>query len=129
MQQAGVEVDEQADLHFCNPQIGKKLRFKDGVKPLNALQLQDYRLFNNEIEPMLANDITPIHDRNGHLPLERYPGKIQLNSQGRLIDGFEKPGSKLAMHLNRTTDNLLGQFIVFCQFFVFLLSVPLCLRG
>lgn len=108
MQQTGVEVDEQADLHFCHPQIGQKLRFKDRVKPFNAFQLQNYRLFNNEIEPMLANDITPVHDRNSHLALESYPGKTQINSQGRLIDGFEKPGSKMAMHLNRATDNLLG---------------------
>ena len=108
MQQPGVEVDEQADLHFCNPQIGKKLRFEDRVKPLNTLQFQNYGPFHNQIEPMLANDITSIHDGDCHLPLESYPGKIQLNSQGRLIDGLEKPGSKLAMHLNRATDNLLG---------------------
>ena len=128
MQQTGVEVDKQADLHFRHPQLGKKLRFEDRVKPLNTLQFQNYRLFHNQIEPMLANDITPVGDRNSHLALESYPGKIHLNSQGRLIDGFEKPGSKLAMDLNRATDNLLGQFIVFRHFF-FLLSVPLWLRG
>ena len=129
-QQAGIEVDEESDLQICNFQVSQKLGFEDGIESLNALQFHYDSVLNDEIQAMLANWFPSILDGNCNLSLEREPSELQLNGQRRLVNGFQKPWTKLPVNLDRRSYDSLSQLIHFHDFPISSLSsVPLWLGG
>jgi hypothetical protein len=85
------------------------LRFEDGIESVDALELNDDFVLDDEINSVLADLDAFVLDREQCLTLKRDVPLVHFNAHCRLISILEQPGAEPPMNLDRATDNLLGQ--------------------
>ena len=70
-----IEVQKEPKLVATEFEIGQKLRAMDRQHPLNAFDLNDEAIFNDEIDPVCCGQLhTFVHDRQMNLVLESEAG-------------------------------------------------------
>lgn len=105
MQQAGIEINEQADMKACDSQISEELRLENRIKSFYTFQFQNDSPFDDEVQPVFTDQLSSIVDRNRNLPLKSDLGKRKFDSQSGFVDRFQQTRPQPPMNFNRTTDD------------------------
>lgn len=110
--QAGhVEIDEQAEAHSRQAQIGEELGVVDREDRIDAFQFDHQRILDHEVHAIGAAkaDAAVLH-REWHLPPERQACKGEFAAQARLVGAFQKARPECAMDPQGAGDDPAGQF-------------------
>lgn len=113
MRQAGIEINEQADMEACDSQISEKLRLENRIKSFYTLQFQNDSFFDDEVQSVFTDQLSPVVDRNRSLALKRDLGKREFDSQSGFVDRFQKTRPQPPMHFNRATDDAACEIALF----------------
>jgi hypothetical protein len=88
----------------------------------DGLQLQDHFILDDHIYFVSAIELQSlIRDRKIDLAFEGQPAKVQFMAQALFISGFQQSRPELAVHLDRSSNDLAGSRIPL----IFVFSVSL----
>ena len=105
-----VEVDEQSDGIPAEAQIGEELRRMNRQRLLNGLELDNYRVADEQIHPergLKRNSL--VLDREIDLALEGNATSVQLVTERRLIGRLEQSGTEYTVDFDRGAQNISRQ--------------------
>ena len=108
-QKLTVEVDQQADTLAARSKVREHLRLKQGLHPLNAFDLHQYLARNHQVDPVIANPLFPIVDRDVNLALECQAGTPKLDAQRSFVRFLQKTWTNSLVHPNRGANDLLRE--------------------
>ena len=105
-----IEVDQEADGDVEELHVAEELGFVDGEDLLDGLGFNKDAIFNQEVETerFFAGGSFVV-DLDGFLRDAVQLADFHFAHQAPLVDGFEEPGTLVAMHLDRSTDNGFGE--------------------
>src|SRR5690349_3801652 len=77
---------------------------------LHTFQFNYHTIFNDQIHLVTAVEShTLVNDREIDLSSKGQSPKLEFVTKAFLIGGFQESGTKMALHLNGSSDDLLGQ--------------------
>lgn len=85
--------------------------FEYWVHLVDALDLDDDGIFDEEIEAVFSEGTAFVNGGNGHLSLEPKALFVELNRKRLFVERLEKPWTELSMDGDGAADNSLGQRI------------------
>ena len=89
-------------------QVRDHLRVVDGQQPVDTLDLDDERIFDDQVEPVAAFELRPlVLERHGSLAFEPKPEHPELVGDTVLVRRLEQPGPQVSMHLDAGADHCL----------------------
>ena len=72
---------------------------------LYALDLNNYRVFYNDINSVLSDGLTLVRKRERHLAEKVQTLKFKFYAKSLFVSLFQQPRTKMPVHLNGTPDN------------------------
>ena len=104
-----VEVDQKPDRNIEELHIAEELRLVDGQDLRHSLDLHQYRIINEKVEPenFFPNESFVF---DGHLFLRGAgkPSEFEFLRQAPFIDRLDKARTLVSMHLDRSRDDVFG---------------------
>src|SRR5262249_23201903 len=117
LQEADVEIQQQAAMNAAQLQVGEELGFVDRMQRIHGLQLQYELMLYDNVHVQLGVDRHALVDqREGHLALVLDPSQLQLVTQAALVHRFEQSRTQHAMYFDGRADDCLCQRISFHGF-------------
>lgn len=110
-QQPRVEIYQKTDLFSRYPEVCQYLRFEYGVKSLDALNLNDGDILDEQIDPVFTEYPVFVNNWGRELALKLKTRIAKLEARSLFINCFEQPRSEVAVDLNPTPDNPLGYLV------------------
>jgi hypothetical protein len=90
-----MKVDKQPDLSSAEAHIGKQLCVVDRIESLDALDLDNHGVFNDEINAIAKIDfLAVINHRQSNLTVNPVSALYKFMQQERVIGAFEQPGPR-----------------------------------
>src|SRR5271156_276575 len=108
-----IEIDQKSHFFPRRSQICQNLSFKNCGVSFHAFDFDDYEIFDDQIQAIVAQSPPLIQNGAGNLTLELYISNFKFDTQGVFVSGFEQAGTKMAMNFDGAANNLFGQLFVF----------------
>lgn len=107
LQHRNVKVDQKSDSYSTEAKIRKQLRLVKVGNLLNAFQLQDDTFLNDDVDSIATfqSDVL-VHHWQWNLRFKLDVPQFQFATQASFICRLEQSRAKLAMDLNRCSDNI-----------------------
>jgi len=106
-----VEVHQQSNGRLRQGEVGQHLSGMDGEQLGNGLQLHDHPTLDQEIQPVVSVETKAIVlDRHLQFALEGESTQSQFVGKACLVRALEKPGAEVAMNLDASRQDLIGEF-------------------
>ncbi len=108
-----IEIDQQANSQAGGLEVRQHLGGINRRCFLGGFDFDHYRVLNHQIHSVCRLQLDPlVLDRQMRLPLESHAQLAQLIAETLLVRRLEKPRPQMAVHLNRRTNNLVGQLVL-----------------
>ena len=99
-----VEVDDESDPGAGQAQVGHRLRQVNRMQSLNRLHLDDKSVFDEDVDPVVADDTPAIEHWQLLLALIAHAPGVEFHAGGCAIGKFREARSEFAMNLDQASD-------------------------
>jgi hypothetical protein len=87
----------------------------DGREPLDRLDFNDNRVCDDEVEPMVAQQLASIHDGNLLFSFEGNSSRMELDANSAEAGAFQQTRSQPSMHRDTAADCPVDQGLDFIR--------------